>query len=45
MSPKQINEIQIKAWEMGVKGLYYQRGTSVAKDKVLEFMRCTACEG
>lgn len=45
MTPKQINEIQIKAWEMGVKGLYYQRGTSVAKEKVLEFMRCTACEG
>lgn len=45
MTPKQINEIHINAWESGVKGLYYQRGTSVAKEKVLEMMNCKACEG
>ena len=44
MTPKQINEIHINAWESGVKGLYYQRGTSVAKEKVLEMMNCKACE-
>ena len=44
MTARQINEIHVKAWEFGVKGLYYQRGTSVAKEKVLEFMRCGACE-
>ncbi|MDR1018986.1 MAG: hypothetical protein LBM02_09845 [Lachnospiraceae bacterium] len=45
MTPKQINKLYIEAWESGVKGLYYQRGTSVAKEKVLEMMNCKACEG
>lgn len=44
MTIKQINEIHIEAWKLGLKGLYYQRGTSVAKEKVLEMMSCKACE-
>lgn len=41
---KQINAWMIEAWRLGVKGLYYQRGTSVAKDQVLKMLECSNCE-
>lgn len=41
---KQINAWMIEAWKLGIKGLYYQRGTSVAKDAVLKMLECQACE-
>ena len=41
---KQINAWMIEAWKLGIKGLYYQRGTSVAKDKVLKMLECNHCE-
>ena len=44
MSVKDINKIHMEAWESGLKGLYYQRGTSVAKEAVLNMMECKACE-
>lgn len=43
VSIKQINEWIIDAWSLGIKALYYQRGTSVAKDKVLEMLECQSC--
>lgn len=45
MTAKQLNEVHTEAWKSGLKGLYYQRGTSVAKEKVLEMMNCRSCEG
>jgi ribonucleoside-diphosphate reductase alpha chain len=42
---KQINAWVIEAWKLGVKGLYYQRGTSVAKEAVLKMLECASCEG
>lgn len=44
MSTKDINTIHMEAWKLGLKSLYYQRGTSVAKEAVLEMMNCKACE-
>lgn len=44
MSIKDINKIHMEAWKSGLKGLYYQRGTSVAKEAVLQMMECKACE-
>lgn len=44
MSIKDINKIHITAWELGLKTLYYQRGTSVAKEAVLDMMNCKSCE-
>lgn len=41
---KQINAWVIDAWKSGVKALYYQRGTSVAKDQVLKMLECASCE-
>lgn len=43
MSIKDINKIHMEAWKLGLKGLYYQRGTSVAKEAVLQMMDCKAC--
>ena len=44
MSIKDINKIHMESWKLGLKGLYYQRGTSVAKEAVLEMMECKSCE-
>lgn len=44
MGLKDINKIHLEAWKLGLKSLYYQRGTSVAKEAVLKMMTCTACE-
>ena len=41
---KQINAWMIEAWKLGIKGLYYQRGTSIAKDAVLKMLECQSCE-
>lgn len=43
VSVKQINAWMIEAWKLGVKGLYYQRGTSVAKEAVLKMLECESC--
>lgn len=40
---KEINKWMIEAWKLGVKSLYYQRGTSVAKEAVLKMMECASC--
>ena len=45
MSIRDINKIHMEAWKLGLKGLYYQRGTSVAKEAVLSMMECKSCEG
>lgn len=44
MSVRDINKIHMEAWKLGLKGIYYQRGTSVAKEAVLGMMECKACE-
>jgi ribonucleoside-diphosphate reductase alpha chain len=41
---KQINAWMIEAWKLGIKGLYYQRGTSIAKEQVLKMLECNSCE-
>lgn len=44
VSIKDINGWMIEAWKLGIKALYYQRGTSVAKETVLKMMECNSCE-
>lgn len=41
-APKEINQLYLKAWELGVKALYYQRSQSVSQD-FLRLMNCTSC--
>lgn len=42
----EVNNLHIEAWELGIKTLYYQRSTSVAKETVLEMLNgsCAGCE-
>lgn len=42
--PKQINELMIEAWKMGVKTLYYQRSSNPAQELSRNIMACTSCE-
>lgn len=39
-----VNALMIKAWEMGVKSLYYQRSTNPAQELVRELVSCQSCE-
>jgi ribonucleoside-diphosphate reductase alpha chain len=43
--PKQVSELLIEAWNMGVKTLYYQRSGNPAQELSRNIMRCSSCEG
>lgn len=43
---KNVNQLIIEAWRLGIKTLYYQRSQSVAKETVVQnLMQCSSCEG
>ena len=42
--PKLVNELNIFAWEQGIKSLYYQRSTNPAKELARSIMTCKSCE-
>ena len=41
---KDVNQLIIEAWKLGVKTLYYQRSQSVSKELVNNLMVCSSCE-
>lgn len=41
---KDVNALMIKAWELGIKTLYYQRSKSASKQAVLNMVNCVSCE-
>jgi len=41
---KQVNQLMIEAWQLGVKTLYYQRSQSVSKELVNNLVVCSSCE-
>lgn len=41
---KDVNELMIKAWELGLKTLYYQRSTNPAQEYSRELVNCQSCE-
>lgn len=43
METREINQIYLYAWEMGVKSLYYQKSTNAAQDAARD-RACAACE-
>jgi len=46
VDPKYFNKVHIKAWELGVKTLYYCRSTSGIKaDNINNEEGCASCEG
>jgi len=42
--PKDVMQLMIYAWEQGIKGLYYQRGTNPSQQLSREILNCSACE-
>jgi ribonucleoside-diphosphate reductase alpha chain len=42
--PKEVNELMIFAWEMGIKSLYYQRSANPAQELARSIMTCKSCE-
>jgi ribonucleoside-diphosphate reductase alpha chain len=45
VTPKELHEIHFKAWELGLKGLYYQINISAAQEFSRNLLECTACGG
>ena len=41
---KQVNQLVIEAWKLGIKTLYYQRSQSIAKEMVANMVTCVSCE-
>ena len=41
---KEVNAMMIDAWKWGIKGLYYQRSSSVAKELLTNIITCSSCE-
>jgi ribonucleoside-diphosphate reductase alpha chain len=41
---KDINALYIKAWELGIKTLYYQRSTNMAQELGRSILECRSCE-
>lgn len=44
MPIRDVNKTVIEAWKLGIKTLYYQRGSSVAKELVANLVNCSSCE-
>ena len=42
---KDINSLYLKAWEMGVKTLYYQNSVNAAQELNRDLLNCSSCEG
>lgn len=43
--PKQVSELLIEGWKMGIKGFYYQRSANPAQELSRDIMNCVSCEG
>lgn len=41
---KDVNKLMITAWQEGVKTLYYQRSSSMAKELLSNIVKCSGCE-
>ena len=41
---KDVNNLLIEAWKLGIKTLYYQRSQSVAKEFLTNLVACSSCE-
>ena len=44
VSPKEINQLMIFAWEQGLKSLYYQRSTNPSQELARKITTCVSCE-
>lgn len=42
--PRDVSELMIEAWKLGVKSLYYQRSANPAQELGRSILACTSCE-
>jgi ribonucleoside-diphosphate reductase alpha chain len=42
---KEVSELMIEAWRLGIKSLYYQRGSNPSQDLARSLNQCVSCEG
>ena len=42
--PKEVNELMIFAWEMGIKSLYYQRSANPSQELARSIITCHSCQ-
>lgn len=42
---KEVSDLMIEAWRLGVKSLYYQRGANPSQELARSLNTCTSCEG
>lgn len=43
--PKQVSQLYVHAWEVGIKSLYYQKNVNASQSLAQDIMQCRACEG
>ena len=44
IKPKEVSDLLIEAWKMGIKTLYYHRSANPAQELSRNLMTCTSCE-
>jgi ribonucleoside-diphosphate reductase alpha chain len=44
-SPKEVSQLLISGWELGVKTFYYQRSANPSQELSRNILECTSCEG
>jgi ribonucleoside-diphosphate reductase alpha chain len=45
VKPKEVSDLLIEGWRLGVKGFYYQRSANPAQELSRSIMTCSSCEG
>lgn len=45
VKPKEVSDLLIEAWKLGVKTLYYQRSANPVQQLSRSIITCTSCEG
>ena len=43
-SPKEVNNLLIEGWELGIKTFYYQRSANPAQELARSILTCASCE-
>ena len=43
-SPKDVSELLIEGWKLGIKSFYYQRSTNPAQEYARSLLSCVSCE-
>lgn len=43
-SPKEVNNLLIEGWQMGIKTFYYQRSANPAQELARSILTCASCE-